>query len=446
MREKLVCWLLWVDDCLILGDKDLVEKSKDAMKELFECDDLGEMHEYVGCKIERNLDERWVKLTQPVMLQSFQDEFELDEHRRNPRTPAEAGDVLEKGPDEKLMPKTEQKKYRSGVGKLLHMMRWTRPEIHNRVRELSRFMSGATSEHMAAMKKTMKYCVSTPMRGLKLNPTDVWDGTREFKFKVKGKSDSEYAKDLTRKSVNGWSVWLCNAPVSHKSKMMPIVALSVTEAELFAATQCAMDMLFVMRVLNSIGLQVELPMILEIDNRGAKDLTCNWAVGGRTRHVEVKQYFLRELRERGLIECRWCSGDKMTADIFTKNLAGPLFDKHAQSFVGYDDYMKMKGDVEWIEELDHSVTREGRVSEDDRASGREPGSETCMGTNDVGLDSEVQPIGRESSVNKDYNNYGSKNQDGTEIGETEVSGVVIGTCGEIDWEYMKVWNEIVVVE
>jgi hypothetical protein len=120
---------------------------------------------------------------------------------------------------------------------------------------------------LRAMTKTMKYCVAT--------------------------------KDDSKKPVNGWAVWLCNAPVSFKSKMMPIVALSVTEAELFAATRCAMDMLFVMRVLNSIGLEVELPMILEIDNKGAKDLTCNCAVGGRTRHLEVKQYFLRELRERG---------------------------------------------------------------------------------------------------------------------------------------------------
>merc|ERR1712115_336916 len=79
------------------------------------------------------------------MLQSFQDEFDLEENKRAPRTPAEAGDCLSKGED--LLSKGEQTEYRSGVGKLLHMMRWTRPEIYNRVRELSRFMSGATEQH-----------------------------------------------------------------------------------------------------------------------------------------------------------------------------------------------------------------------------------------------------------------------------------------------------------
>ena len=64
--------------------------------------------------------------------------------------------------------------------------------------------------------------------------------------------------------------------------MMPIIALSVTEAELYAATQCAQDMLFVMRVMESMGLRVKKPMNLFVDNKGAVDLANNWSVGGRT--------------------------------------------------------------------------------------------------------------------------------------------------------------------
>eukprot|EP00957_Ditylum_brightwellii_P025464 1925124-Ditylum_brightwellii.AAC.1 len=79
--------------------------------------------------------------------------------------------------------------------------------------------------------------------------------------------------------------------------MMPIIALSVTKAELFAAVWCVQDMLFAMRVLNAMQLQVELPMTLFIDNKGAVDFSNNWLIGGRTRHVEVKQYFLQELKE-----------------------------------------------------------------------------------------------------------------------------------------------------
>jgi len=348
-NSGLIIWLTWVDDCLITGKKDRVIEAKRAMMSMFECDEVGELKEYVGCKLERNWEEGWVKLTQPVMIQSFIDEFDLGDDKKFPNTPAEPGGILRKPEERNLMEKKGQTMFRRGTGKLLHMMRWTRPEVMNAVRECSRFMSGAAKAHLEAMKRVMRYIVGTPKRGMKLHPNAKWDGSRDFEFEIVGKSDSDWAKDETRRSVNGWSTFLHTAPISQRSKMMPIVALSVTESELFSATLCAQDMLFEMRVLNSIGLKVKLPMKLYVDNRGAKDLCNNWSVGGRTRHIEVKQFFLRELKECGILETEWLSGDDMTSDIFTKNLAGPLFNKHASAFVGEDEYMH--------------VTHEGRVSE-----------------------------------------------------------------------------------
>jgi hypothetical protein len=48
--------------------------------------------------------------------------------------------------------------------------------------------------------------------------------------------------------------------------------LSVTEAKTVAAVECMQDMLFGMHLLESMGLKVKKPMVLEIDNKGAKDL------------------------------------------------------------------------------------------------------------------------------------------------------------------------------
>ena len=47
-----------------------------------------------------------------------------------------------------------------------------------------------------------------------------------------------------------------------------------------------------MRIIESIGLRVKKPMILEIDNKGAVDIAHNSSVGGRTRHLGVREYFL----------------------------------------------------------------------------------------------------------------------------------------------------------
>jgi hypothetical protein len=176
------------------------------------------------------------------------------------------------------------------------MMRWSRPEIYNAVRELSRFMTnGASDAHMKAMKRVMEYCVETKEQGLVLKPDVKWNGDPEFKLVIRGISDPDFAKDPeTRTSVSGHSTFLCRAPVIQRSTMQSIVALSVTEAELFAATNNAQDMLYTKRIIESLGLNVQLPMILEVDNKGAIDLVNSYSVGGRTRHVETRQYFLRQ--------------------------------------------------------------------------------------------------------------------------------------------------------
>ena len=97
-------------------------------------------------------------------------------------------------------------------------------------------------------------------------------------------------------------------------------------------------MLYVKNVLESLGLKVQLPMILEMDNKGAVDLANNWSIGGRTRHIDVRQVFLRELKEAGILKVVWVAGCDNDADIFTKNLDGPLFEQFSLVFVGVDKY------------------------------------------------------------------------------------------------------------
>ena len=330
----------WVDDVLICGPKSDVAAAKKDFGRHFECDEQGELKEYIGCKIDRDKEQRSIKFTQPVMLQSFEDEFNLPEGDP-PELPATAGDVLRRAEDaSENIGLTEQSAYRSGVGKLLHMMRWSRPDILNRVRELSRYMSGATPKHYKEMLRVMRWCVSTPQRGLTLKPDCVWDGTdREFQFVVSGMSDSDYNCDPeTRHSISGTSTFLCGAVVSMKSRMQRCVTLSVTEAEFVAAVDCAQDMLYTMRVVESLGLRVELPMILQVDNKGAVDLANSWTSAGRTRHVATRINFLRELKEQGLINVKWLSSEYMSSDIFTKNTNGQDFRKHIKRYVGIDDY------------------------------------------------------------------------------------------------------------
>ena len=171
------------------------------MMQLFDCAYVGNMDEYVGCKIGR--EEGSFTFMQPVMMQSFKDEFDLPTWA--PNTPGEPRKNLSKAKESESVSPEETTYYCKGNGKLLHMMRWLRPEIYNVVRDLSRHMSVVTKYHIVAMHRVMAHCVSTPLRGWKLRPRREWDGKyKTFGFLIGGRSDSEYdvSKD-TRKSVSG---------------------------------------------------------------------------------------------------------------------------------------------------------------------------------------------------------------------------------------------------
>ena len=331
----LVVWLTWVDDLLCFGEKELVRKAAEEMNQAFECDDIGEMSEYVGCKIERKGNESF-KFTQPVMCQSFQDEFDLEEAmRRVPRTPSEPNKVLIPGTIEdadQVDPK-EHKQYRKGVGKFMHMMRWSRPEVSNSIRELSRSLAFPVSRHLKSMHRAMAYVVSTKEKGWTLRPNRrIIGDLREHEFVIEGQADSDYAKcPVTRRSVSGQTVLLEGTCVHAKSVMQKTQALSVTESELNSGVGTAQDMIYCMRVIESVKLKVKKPMLLRIDNKGAVDSANGWSSGGRMRHVKLN--FLRELKEEGVIDIQWMSGKENLADLFTKNLGGSDFEKHASKLI-----------------------------------------------------------------------------------------------------------------
>ena len=90
------------------------------------------MKEYVGCKIEMKGNK--LKFTQPVLLQSFNNEFILPS--RSVQTPASPETVLKLGEENELLKGAEIMKYRSGV-KLMHVMQYSQPEIYNLVRDLA---------------------------------------------------------------------------------------------------------------------------------------------------------------------------------------------------------------------------------------------------------------------------------------------------------------------
>ena len=228
-------------------------------------------------------------LTQPVILQSYTDEFDLPPTCRSSNTPALARSVLslEVGEEEFV-----NKKYIAVIElelkNLLHITRWSRPETWNTTRESTRTVKGSIMMHYNAMLRMMRYGVDTIKSGLLLKPKRTWDGKSKFMFRIGGRLDSDHAKcPATRRSVSGFNVKLEGAVIICKSGMKKTTTLSVTETETVSGVTCAQEMMYAKNIVESVGLEVELPMILEVGYRGTM-MDQNFASSGRTKHMEIR--------------------------------------------------------------------------------------------------------------------------------------------------------------
>ena len=120
-----------------------------------------------------------------------------------------------------------------------YLVKHSRPDIVNAVRELSKVADGATEAHWKALLQVIKYVLSTENYGLKIKPT------LKENFYMEGISDSEYAGDKdTRISVYGYILYFCGAPIAWKSKGGKSVTLSSTEAEYVASSEIAKEASF----------------------------------------------------------------------------------------------------------------------------------------------------------------------------------------------------------
>jgi hypothetical protein len=72
-----------------------------------------------------------------------------------------------------------------------------------------------------------------------------------------------------------------------------------------ALISCVQEMVHVKQLIESMSLNVKLPMIIKVDNKGAKDLVNNWSIVGRKQNVGVRLNYLRELKEKGFIQVNW---------------------------------------------------------------------------------------------------------------------------------------------
>ena len=159
----LVC--VYVDDTMCVGDRKAIDELKKQLEQHFSIKDEGSMEEYVGCTVTRG-NQGTLTMRQPHLLRKIEKEFgeEVDQVRAY-STPAGTRETImkikEKDNDLIGLEPSMQTRYRSGVGILLYLVKFSRPDISNSVRELSKVMDKATESHYRSLLRTIKYVLTT---------------------------------------------------------------------------------------------------------------------------------------------------------------------------------------------------------------------------------------------------------------------------------------------
>jgi hypothetical protein len=234
-----------------------------------------------------------------------------------PLTPMAATDSNILNSAEILSP-ADQDVYMSLVGSLLYISVMTRDDIKFAMAFTTSAMKQATNFHMATAKRILHYLLGTKLLGRTLG------GNSDLNFWAT--ADSSYASHDDRKSHYGFSLHFGNSSGAFysASKKAKIMAISSTEAEYIALFETAKIIAWARQFLNDLGFPQTSPTLLFEDNMSTILMVQNGNDKGKTKHMDVRYHYIKELVDHGKIILQHLPTTDMISDIFTKPLvSGP---------------------------------------------------------------------------------------------------------------------------
>ncbi|KAG8501668.1 hypothetical protein CXB51_004714 [Gossypium anomalum] len=265
--------LLYVDDMLIaVKDKGEIRKVKAQLSEEFEIKDLG--------PVKKILD----------------DEIEYMSH----------------------VP------YSSVVGSLMYAMICLHPDLSYAANAVSRYMANPGKEHWKAVQWILRYLRGTTNVCLQFGRTE--DG-------VIGYVDTDFTGDLDRRrSLTGYIFTIGGCAISWKATLQTTVALSTTEAEYMAITEACKEAIWLKGLFSELYEDLQISTVF-CDSQSAIFLTKNQMFHERTKHIDARYHFVREIITRGDIVMSKISTHENPVDMMTKSLPITKFE-HCLNLVG----------------------------------------------------------------------------------------------------------------
>ncbi|KAL7150071.1 hypothetical protein ABFS83_05G083800 [Erythranthe nasuta] len=205
--------------------------------------------------------------------------------------------------------------YANAVGSLMYCMVCSRPDLAYAASVISRFMADLGQAHWEALKWTLRYMKGSAEIGLlfKRNDRITCDAWKGF-------VDSDYAGSIdTRKSLTGYVFTLFGTAVSWKSNLQSVVALSTTKAEYMAVTEAVKEAIWMIGILQELGIEQK-NVYVYCDNQSAIHLKKHQVFHERSKHIDVRLNFVRNIVFKGRVKVEKVHTDDNAADMLTKSL------------------------------------------------------------------------------------------------------------------------------
>ena len=138
---------------------------------------------------------------------------------------------------------------------------------------------------------------------------------------VFGYSDADYSNNVDdRRSITGYVFVFAGAPLSWNSMTQHSVALSTMEAEYYAVCKATQEAIYLRMLFEESGMKVDSPLIIKEDNQACISFTKQPGDHTRTKHIDVRNCFVRRWVEHGELVLETVDTTQQLADIFTKAL------------------------------------------------------------------------------------------------------------------------------
>ncbi|GJW52464.1 retrotransposon protein, putative, ty1-copia subclass [Tanacetum coccineum] len=322
--------ILYVDDIIIMGNHiPSLQSVKDYLGKCFAMKDLGEAAFILGIKIYRDRSKRLIGLCQNAYMDKILKRYKMDNSKRG-HIPMQERLDLNKSQGAQTPKEVNRMKnvpYASAVGSIMYAVRCTRPDVAFAQNMTSRFQQNPGKPHWTAVKNILKYLRNTKDMFL------VYGGNPSTELRVECYCDAGFETDRDdTKSQTGYVFVLNGGAVDWKSSKQSTTAMSATESEYIAASEAAMEAVWIRKFISGLGIvpTINEPLNMYCDNSAAVHYANEPGVQKGARHYQRRYHYVRECVELGEIRILKVHTDNNLADPFTKALSNRKLTQHAR--------------------------------------------------------------------------------------------------------------------